>query len=161
MLASRRWAPTRVVRGALGLTVLGALSVGAVTLGGGGAAAAAPGASVSGGPEAERALLCELRPEKIRGLRGPGAAGADPETLRDAVWLLEERIQEWRSGAQGVPQAEALVRRATDVAATWREALEAHDSGQGEVSKAALARAEGQLTSLEAQRKQSPVPGCS
>jgi hypothetical protein len=109
----------------------------------------------------ERALLCELRPEKIRGLRGAGAAADDPESLRDAVWLLEERIQEWRTGAQGVPQAEALVRRATEVAATWREALEAHDSGQAELTTGALARAAGQLTSLDAQLKQNPVPGCA
>jgi hypothetical protein len=74
-------------------------------------------------------LLCELRPEKIRGLRGPGAT-ADPESLRNAVWLLEERIQEWRTGAQGEPRQTAAIRRATEVAATWREALEAYDSGR-------------------------------
>jgi len=159
MVASRRWASTRVVRGALALAVA-AVAAGTVAFTSGPMATAAPGVTSASDVPAERALLCELRPEKIRALRGPGAAAADPESLRDAVWLLEERIEEWRSGAQGIPQAEALVRRATDVAASWREALAAHDSGQGEVSRSVLARAAGQLTSLEAQLKQSPVPGC-
>jgi hypothetical protein len=149
-------------RAAGAAAVLGAVTAGALAMGTGGSAVAAPAAGpATGDVPAERVLLCEIRSEKIRGLRGPGAAGESPESLRDAVWVLEERIQQWRSGAEGVPQAEALVRRATDVAATWREALEAHDNGQGDVSKGALARAAGQLNSLEAQAKNSPVPGCS
>jgi hypothetical protein len=137
------------------------LTAAALSMAGGGLASAAPGASSAAGLPAERVLLCEMRSEKISGLRGSGQGAASPDSLRDAVWLLEERIEEWRAGAQGVPQAEALVRRASDVAATWRAALEAHDSGQAEVSNAALARAAGQLNSLEAQRQQSPVPGCA
>jgi hypothetical protein len=141
--------------------MFGAVAAGALTMAGGNLAAAAPGATAApGGVAVERELLCELRPEKIRGLRGSGPAAASPESLRDAVWLLDERIEEWRSGAEGVPQAEALIRRATEVAATWREALAAHESGQEEMSRAALARAAGQLTSLEAQLRQSPIQGC-
>ena len=110
---------------------------------------------------AERSSLCRLTPASIRQLLA-GAPGPDEaERLRDAVWLLEDNLNQWRGGAEGLPQAAPAVRLAADVESAWREALRQHDAGDAARRRAALGRADAALGELDPTPRAGAAPGCS
>ena len=127
------------------------------------AAAAPPAAAAADVVDvvpAERGELCSLRADKIRLLRAALPEASSPESLRDATWLLEEKVEVWRSGAEGVPAATVPVRLASEVEAAWREALQSHDAGNAAGTRAALARADARLAALDKQLAATAIPGC-
>ena len=120
----------------------------------------ASGGAAPAGVPAERGSLCELRADNIRDLRGALPGGSEPESLRDAVWLLEERIEQWNSAAEGLRQAAPTLRSVAAVDAAWREALRHHDAGKADATRSSLAKAESRLVELDRQLRAAPIPGC-
>jgi hypothetical protein len=110
---------------------------------------------------AERQLLCDLDVDQVSRLLAPRDAADDPSaSLRDAVPLLQERLAEWRSGAEGVQTAEDRLALVEDVLARWGEALTAYDLGDVGAAEEALAQSRQSLDKLDASLRDVPFPGC-
>lgn len=115
---------------------------------------------VDPGVPAERALYCELEVVQVRNLLA--AAGEDGDTsaaLRDAVPLLQDRLTELRSGAEGLAGSEEQLELLESVQDRWQEALTAYDMGDPDVADRAMAAAEEDLQAFEAFRGRSGT-GC-
>jgi hypothetical protein len=78
-------------------------------------------------PSVVPSARCER--DRIREMRSGPAGATTPESLRDAVYILEEHLQQWNSGAEGLPAAAVAVRSASAVETAWRDALESYDAG--------------------------------
>lgn len=110
---------------------------------------------------AERPLLCTISAQQVRGLLG--TAGSGPETaeaLRTGIVLLDERLQEWRSGAAGLPAVEEDLEIVDTVADGWEQALIAFDTGESEAAQESMDDAERALSTLDAALADTTVPGC-
>ena len=98
---------------------------------------------------------CDVDAEVIAGYAVPAPSSEASDAVRDALFVLEERIIEWRFDAYGRPSLEAVVDDAEAVANAWRDALRAFDSGDTDEAEAALRTADDALAALEAETAQA------
>jgi hypothetical protein len=121
------------------------------------ATATATGAREPGGTTVDEpavaAALCAVSPAEVRQLAaipaGPGDR-QDPEALRDALPLLEDKLAQLEIAAEGRPALAGVVRRVRSVRDDWAAALAALDQGRrGEVT-ARLRAADGEIGRLAA-----------
>lgn len=107
---------------------------------------------------AERVLVCDFSASELEGMLGPDEMSS--ETLRTAVPVLQEKLDELRSGGDALPSSERVVGAVESVLASWEQALAAYDAGNPAGAENALATAEAEIQTLDASLVQEPLDGC-
>jgi hypothetical protein len=112
-----------------------------------------PGEATVGEP-AVAAALCAVSPAQVRRLAAIPAGSSprqDPEALRDALPLLQDRLAQLEIAAEGRPALAGVVQRVRRVRDDWAAALVALDQDRpGEVT-ARLRAADGEIERLAAE----------
>ena len=96
------------------------------------------------------AALCEVTGASLRQIASGGTGRPNPDSLRDGLGLLDERLAQVEITAEGRPPLARVLTLLGELRFTWGTALTAHDAGQAVRAEEAMVAGERLVSGMDA-----------